>query len=84
MFGQTFNPHGTNRSPGGSSGGEGALLASQASIAGIGSDIGGSVRIPAAFCGICALKPTSERLSKKGTLPLFKGQNMGKCHGDIF
>ena len=54
---------------GGSSGGEAALVASKATAFGIGTDSGGSVRIPAAFCGIYALKPTgSKRLSIRGRL----------------
>lgn len=57
-FGDTLNPWNTLRTTGGSSSGEGALIGGGASPFGIGSDIGGSLRIPAAFCGICTLKPT--------------------------
>ncbi|KFQ03568.1 Fatty-acid amide hydrolase 1, partial [Leptosomus discolor] len=60
IFGQTLNPFNHQKSPGGSSGGEGALIAGGGSILGIGSDIGGSIRLP---CGLCGLKPTAERLS---------------------
>ncbi|NXH12417.1 FAAH1 hydrolase, partial [Bucco capensis] len=63
IFGQTLNPFNHQKSPGGSSGGEGALIAAGGSILGIGSDIGGSIRLPASFCGLCGLKPTAERLS---------------------
>ncbi|KAI8630724.1 amidase signature domain-containing protein [Xylariaceae sp. FL1651] len=63
IIGQTLNPQNQNLSCGGSSGGEGALQALRGSTLGIGTDIGGSVRIPAAFNGIFALKPTPERLS---------------------
>ncbi|KAJ7398123.1 Fatty-acid amide hydrolase 1 [Pitangus sulphuratus] len=66
IFGQTCNPLLYTRSPGGSSGGEGALIGGGGSILGIGTDVGGSLRFPAAFCGICALKPTGNRLSKRG------------------
>ena len=54
------------RTPGGSSGGEAALIAAGGSILGLGSDIGGSVRIPAHFSGICGLKPTNGRLYEDG------------------
>ncbi|NXK19941.1 VDHAP protein, partial [Arenaria interpres] len=63
IFGQTLNPLNHQKSPGGSSGGEGALIAGGGSILGIGSDIGGSIRLPSSFCGLCGLKPTAERLS---------------------
>uniref|UniRef100_A0A3Q3DLQ2 Fatty-acid amide hydrolase 1 n=1 Tax=Hippocampus comes TaxID=109280 RepID=A0A3Q3DLQ2_HIPCM len=63
IYGQTVNPHNLKKTSGGSSGGEAALIGGGGSILGIGSDIGGSIRIPAAFCGICGLKPTVGRLS---------------------
>ncbi|NWX09008.1 FAAH1 hydrolase, partial [Caloenas nicobarica] len=63
IFGQTLNPLNHQKSPGGSSGGEGALIAGGGSILGIGSDIGGSIRLPSSFCGLCGLKPTADRLS---------------------
>ncbi|KAM4773688.1 vitamin D3 hydroxylase-associated protein-like isoform 2-T2 [Cyanocitta cristata] len=66
IFGQTLNPLNHQKSPGGSSGGEGALIAGGGSILGIGSDIGGSIRLPSSFCGLCGLKPTAERLSLSG------------------
>jgi len=62
IFGQTCNPLLYTRTPGGSSGGEGALIGGGGSILGFGTDLGGSLRFPAAFCGICALKPTGNRL----------------------
>ncbi|NWH70911.1 FAAH1 hydrolase, partial [Piaya cayana] len=74
LFGQTFNPLLYTRSPGGSSGGEGALVGGGGSILGLGTDVGGSLRFPAAFCGICALKPTGNRLSKKGIMAGVLGQ----------
>ncbi|KAL1417553.1 hypothetical protein MTO96_026770 [Rhipicephalus appendiculatus] len=67
--GCTRNPHDTRRSPGGSSGGEGSLLAASGSLIGLGTDIGGSVRIPAAFCGIFGHKPTAGVVPNTGLLP---------------
>ncbi|XP_021260802.1 fatty-acid amide hydrolase 1-like [Numida meleagris] len=74
IFGQTCNPLLYTRTPGGSSGGEGALIGGGGSILGFGTDVGGSLRFPAAFCGICALKPTGNRLSKKGVISGISGQ----------
>ncbi|XP_040190495.1 vitamin D3 hydroxylase-associated protein-like [Rana temporaria] len=74
VFGQTLNPLNHSKTPGGSSGGEGALLAGRGSILGFGSDIGGSLRFPAAFCGVCTLKPTGNRLSKVGVQSSSPGQ----------
>jgi amidase len=58
VFGVTRNPHNAEYTPGGSSGGEAVLLAASGSCAGFGTDIGGSLRIPAHFSGCFALKPT--------------------------
>jgi len=58
LHGRTCNPWDLARSPGGSSGGEAAAIAAGMSAAGLGSDSGGSVRVPAHFTGICSLKPT--------------------------
>nr|XP_046248198.1 fatty-acid amide hydrolase 1 isoform X2 [Scatophagus argus] len=74
IYKQTLNPHNLQKTPGGSSGGEGALIGGGGSLLGIGSDIGGSIRIPASFCGICGFKPTSGRLSSHGLKPIFRGQ----------
>ncbi|NXL86138.1 FAAH1 hydrolase, partial [Alectura lathami] len=74
VFGQTRNPLLYTRTPGGSSGGEGALIGGGGSILGFGTDLGGSLRLPAAFCGICTLKPTGNRLSKKGVISGILGQ----------
>lgn len=76
VFGTTRNPFHTGRSPGGSSGGEGAALASGQSPLGIGSDIGGSIRIPAHFCGVCGLKPTLHRWSVRGMRGGLPGQEV--------
>ncbi len=69
LHGRTRNPWALDRTPGGSSGGEAAAIAAGLSAAGLGSDSGGSVREPAHFSGICALKPTSGRVSAEGHLP---------------
>ena len=69
IFGATRNPYDTARTPGGSSGGEAALLAACGSPLGLGSDCAGSVRLPAAFCGCAAIKPTSGRLPRTGHFP---------------
>lgn len=74
LFGQTMNPWKSSKSPGGSSGGEGALIGSGGSPLGLGTDIGGSIRFPSAFCGICGLKPTGNRLSKSGLKGCVYGQ----------
>lgn len=66
IWGCARNPWNLDRTPGGSSGGEASLVASRSTPIGIGSDSGGSLRIPAHFTGICALKPTPERMTKKG------------------
>ncbi len=69
LYGRTSNPWDLTRTPGGSSGGESAAIAAGLSAAGLGSDGGGSVRTPAHFTGICALKPTPGRIPTSGHLP---------------
>lgn len=69
IYGRTNNPYDPARSSGGSSGGEAALIASCGSPFGLGSDAAGSVRLPAHYCGITALKPTSGRLARTGHVP---------------
>src|ERR1022692_2252126 len=69
LFGRTNNPYDLARTPGGSSGGEAALIAACGSPMGLGSDCAGSVRLPAAFCGIAGIKPTSGRLPRTGHFP---------------
>jgi len=95
IWGEALNPHDINRTPGGSSGGEGALIASLASPVGLGSDIGGSIRIPAHNNGIYGFKPTSGRLSSNGmSVPRIRNASgfeavkstagpLGKCTQDL-
>jgi Asp-tRNA(Asn)/Glu-tRNA(Gln) amidotransferase A subunit family amidase len=66
VWGRTDNPWNTKRTPGGSSGGEAALVSLRASPLGLGSDIGGSIRIPSSFCGLTGFKPSPGRISRKG------------------
>lgn len=70
LYGQTRNPFDTSRSPGGSSGGESAIIAAQGSLLGIGSDASGSLRIPAHNTGITTLKLTQGRVPLTGHVPL--------------
>src|SRR5579859_149921 len=70
ITGRTNNPWNLERTAGGSSGGESAAISAFCSAGGIGSDGGGSVRIPAHFCGIAGLKPTPGRVSAAGHFPL--------------
>ncbi len=69
-FGAVRNPWNPRHSPGGSSGGSGAAVATQMVFMAMGSDTGGSIRIPASFCGTVGLKPTYGRVSRFGVLPL--------------
>ncbi|PYH30137.1 general amidase GmdB [Aspergillus neoniger CBS 115656] len=62
IFGRALNPHNTNLTAGGSSGGEGALVAFRGSILGIGTDIAGSIRIPSLCCGVYGFKPSIDRI----------------------
>jgi Asp-tRNA(Asn)/Glu-tRNA(Gln) amidotransferase A subunit family amidase len=69
LTGRTNNPWDLERTPGGSSGGEAAAIASLCSAGGVGSDGGGSIRVPAHFCGIAGLKPTPGRVPGTGHYP---------------
>ena len=69
LYGRTNNPWDLSRTAGGSSGGEAAAIASGCSAGGVGSDGGGSIRVPAHFCGICGLKPTPGRIPASGHYP---------------
>jgi fatty acid amide hydrolase len=95
VWGNAVNPFHAGRTPGGSSGGEGALIAARCTPLGVGTDIGGSIRIPAHFCGVYGFKPTAGRLSNRGvaepkengvdgqnTVPCTAGP-MGRCTDDL-
>ncbi len=69
-YGATHNPWDLQRVPGGSSGGSGAALAAGQALGALGTDTGGSIRIPAAFCGVTGHKPTYGLVSRAGVLPL--------------
>ena len=69
VFGRTNHPQNPNLTPGGSSGGEAVAIVSGMSAGGLGSDLAGSVRIPAHFCGIAGLKPTTGRVPGEGQFP---------------
>ncbi|EPQ60789.1 amidase [Gloeophyllum trabeum ATCC 11539] len=74
VYGRTVNPFNTSLTPGGSSGGEAALLAMHGSILGLGTDIGGSSRLPAHFCGVYGFKPSYHRLPWYGAVNSLDGQ----------
>jgi len=86
-FGDTLNPWDHERIPGGSSGGMAAAIAYGAVSAGLGTDTGGSVRIPASLCGIVGFKPSYGRVSTKGVFPLAPSLDhvgvMGRSVGDV-
>jgi amidase len=73
LYGRTNNPWDLERTPGGSSGGEAAAIAAGMSAGGVGSDGGGSIRVPAHFSGICGLKPTPGRIPATGHYPASAG-----------
>ena len=72
IYGKSNNPYDISRTPGGSSGGEAAILGAGASPFGIGSDIGGSIRMPAAFCGIFGHKPSDLIVPTTGEFPIYR------------
>lgn len=74
-YGTTRNPWALDRIPGGSSGGSAAAVAASLCAAAVGTDTGGSIRIPSAFCGVVGLKPTYGRVSTAGVFPLAIGMD---------
>ncbi len=84
VFKRTNNPYDLSRTSGGSSGGEAAAIAACLSPGGIGSDLAGSIRLPAHFCGIAGLKPTMGRVSMDGHIPAATGPlSLGACIGPM-
>jgi fatty acid amide hydrolase len=91
VYGTCNNPWAHERTPGGSSGGEAAALASGQSVLGVGTDIGGSIRIPAGYTATVGLKPTLHRWSNRGSIGLLAGQElvrsqigpMARCVDDV-
>jgi aspartyl-tRNA(Asn)/glutamyl-tRNA(Gln) amidotransferase subunit A len=79
VFGRTSNPHDPRRTSGGSSGGEAVAVATGMSSLGIGSDLGGSIRLPAHYCGVVGFKPTHGRVPLTGHFPetLFRFMHAG-------
>jgi aspartyl-tRNA(Asn)/glutamyl-tRNA(Gln) amidotransferase subunit A len=86
-FGPARNPHNAAYITGGSSGGSGAALAAGLCLGSLGSDTGGSIRIPASLCGVVGLKPTYGRVSTRGVVPLARTLDhvgpMGRCVDDV-
>ncbi len=78
LYGRTNNPYDPRRTAGGSSGGEGAAVGCGGSPFGIGSDIAGSIRIPAFFCGVFGHKPTSGLVPNTGSYPATPGDDAGR------
>jgi fatty acid amide hydrolase len=76
IWGTSSNPWALDHGTGGSSGGEAAAIASGMSPLGLGTDIGGSIRIPSAFCGLCGIKPTVNRWSNAGVNTALPGQEV--------
>jgi amidase len=80
VYGRTNNPYDLTRTPGGSSGGEAAIVSAAGSPLGLGTDAGGSIRIPAHFCGLAAIKPTSGRVPRTGQFPMPLGARNAVFH----
>lgn len=80
LFGPTRNPWAPERTPGGSSGGSAAAIAMGFSLLEAGSDIAGSIRIPAAYCGVAGLKATENRIPRTGHIPHLPGQPRSVRH----
>jgi amidase len=76
VYGRTNNPYDLSRTPGGSSGGEAAIMAAGGSPLGLGNDFGGSIRLPSHWCGIAGIKPTSGRVPRTGNFPGPGGHSM--------
>jgi amidase len=80
VYGRTNNPYDLTRTPGGSTGGESAIIAAGGSPLGLGTDAGGSIRLPAHFCGLAGIKPTSGRSPRTGQFPAPLGARAAIAH----
>jgi amidase len=80
VYGRSSNPYDLARTPGGSSGGEAAVIAARGSPLGLGTDAGGSIRLPAHFCGLAAIKPTAGRIPRTGQFPYPLGFRQALSH----
>jgi amidase len=80
VYGRTSNPHDPERTAGGSSGGEAALAAADATPAGLGTDGLGSIRVPAHYCGVLGLRPTSGRVPETGNWPATRASGYLDCY----
>ncbi len=83
VYGRTNNPYDLSRTPGGSSGGEAAIIAACGSPLGLGTDAGGSIRAPAHYCGLAALKPTAGRVPRTGQFPRPLGPRQSVFHPSL-
>jgi amidase len=84
VFGRANNPHDLERTPGGSSGGCAAAVAACMTAGSLGSDLAGSIRIPAHFCGVAGLKPTAGRVPRGGHIPPMSGlHSLGATLGPL-
>jgi amidase len=80
VYGRTVHPLDPARTPGGSSGGESAILGADASVVGIGTDGGGSIRVPCHYCGIVGIRPTAGLVPETGCWPGFRATGMLDMH----
>ena len=80
VYGRTNNPYDLARTPGGSTGGESATIAAGGSPLGLGTDAGGSIRLPAHFCGLAGIKPTTGRSPRTGQFPAPLGARAAIAH----
>lgn len=83
VYGRTHNPFDSTRTSGGSSGGEAAIISAGGTTFGVGSDIGGSIRMPAAFCGIFGHKPSDKIIAFTGHVPLYQN-NANEIFGNTY
>ena len=79
IYGCSLNPYDKNRTCGGSSGGDAGLVSAKCVPLGIGTDVGGSIRGPASFCGIYGFKPTPMRMSLVGSKVPTEGNSLPQC-----